>query len=138
MDPQPTHPSFTPQVGHAVGRHSLEKLTSLYVDMFALDVAMGAARLVSALFARRDDDPAHAARLRGLEGALQSMMYLRQMEQASERGWGGHQDAARGRGVGVQLRACQRGCGPPTLASLTPACVRALAPPTVSEARVRG
>ena len=33
-----------PQVGHAIGRHSLEKTTMVYGGMFAIDILMGLAQ----------------------------------------------------------------------------------------------
>eukprot|EP00887_Chlorella_sp_A99_P000607 scaffold5.g607.t1 len=93
------------EVGHAIGRHSLEKATWQYAGLFAIDIAVGLAEMLmrggapgpswrsassSSLYSAgslasmeesESQDPM-AARLRALDGALQGALYLAQLGQS--------------------------------------------------------
>lgn len=95
------------EVGHAVGRHSLEKATSMYTSLFAVDVAVGLAeRLLKSLASGPEGEEWVAARLRSLDGLLQSGLYLLQLRQSRQHEYEADQLAlALGAGAGMDRGA---------------------------------
>ncbi|KAL4434295.1 hypothetical protein ABPG75_000736 [Micractinium tetrahymenae] len=95
------------EVGHAVGRHSLEKATSMYTSLFAVDVVVGLAeRLLKNLAPGPEGEEWVAARLKSLDGLLQSGLYLLQLRQSRRHEYEADQMAlALGAGAGMDRGA---------------------------------